>query len=198
MEAADKIETLPMENEPLPAKPPNNLYNVGDAVVKPSLGVCKIKAICKMEMDGKEKQFYVLQSGDVKVMVPFAQAHAGGLRPILNHEDIERLESFLHDPIRIPKDGRENLEMYEIDFSTAIEYVKQRNPQRNADNLKLLFYKSKIIELDNREQQVFRETMKVLSDEIAHFEHATRQKISNRLKSIINEGRRARKDNLLQ
>ena len=61
-------------------------FQVEQNVVKPNLGICKIIAVRGCRWKAKEQQFYVLQSGDVKVMVPFAHAHMGGLRLPLDEQ----------------------------------------------------------------------------------------------------------------
>ncbi|MEW6236038.1 MAG: CarD family transcriptional regulator [Candidatus Omnitrophota bacterium] len=169
-------------------------FSIGDHVVKPGLGICKIKAIRKMQVEGKEQQFYVLQSGDVNVMVPFAHAHGGGLRPLLDEEGMNKVLAFLSEPILIPENEDETSDRYAIEVYAAKDEIKHRNPDTAAQLLKTLFYRSKIVELDKSETAVFQEAMIVLAEEYAHLHHTTRQKAMHQLRSSLKEGRKARRD----
>lgn len=168
-------------------------FQVGDTVIKPGLGICKIKAIRKMQVEGKDQAFYVLQTGDVKVMVPFAYAHAGGLRSLLNEEGIENLFHYLSEPILVPEDERESPHHYPLNIEEAKEQVKQRDPITLAALIKTLFYKTKIVDLPKVETEIFQNSMQALSDEIAHIEHTTRQKAAHRIRSTLTESRKSRK-----
>lgn len=172
-------------------------FQVGDTVVKPGLGICKIKAVRKMQIDGKDTQFYVLQSGEVKVMVPFDHAHAGGLRPILDEAGIEHLFTSLREPIRIPNDEHESPEHYQVSIQRVKDELKQRDPASVATILKTLFYKSKICDLPKAETELLQTAMQTLSEEVAVVEHTTRQKSSHRIRSVLTEGRKSRKESLL-
>ncbi len=172
-------------------------YTVGDTVIKPGLGICKIKAIRKMQVEGKEQTFYVLQSGDVKVMVPFSYAHAGGLRPLLDEEGIQKLFEYLREPIFVPEDERESPDHYPLNVEQAKEQVKQRDPLALASLVKTLFYKTKIIDLPKAETDIYQGSMQALSDEIAHIEHTTRQKAAHRIRSTLTESRKSRKESHL-
>lgn len=169
------------------------MYEVGAVVVKPGLGICRIKAIRKMTVEGREQKLYVLQSGDVKVMVPLDQAHAGGLRPVLRREEIAELEDGFRSPLPMPREDRDDPEYYAIEWAEAEHGVKRRDIARCAEVLKRLFYKSKLVKLDNREENLFEDAMKCVADEVAHHEHGGRQKAAARILEILAEGRRARR-----
>jgi len=170
-------------------------FNVGETVVKPGLGICKIKAVRKMQVEGKDQTFYVLQSGDVKVMVPFSYAHAGGLRQLLDEEGTEKIFELLSKPIKIPKDERESPEHYPLKLEDAKEQVKHRDPEVLAELIKTLYYKVKIVDIPKAENEIYQGSMQALSDEIAHIEHTTRQKVTNRIKAALDEARKLRKEN---
>ncbi|RJP26610.1 MAG: hypothetical protein C4527_14815 [Candidatus Omnitrophota bacterium] len=173
-------------------------FNIGDTVMKSGLGICKIKAIRKMEVEGVEQQFYVLQSGDVKVMVPFSFAHAGGLRFLLDEDAIEKILEFFHTPIRLPEEGAETTDLYGIQVDQAKEDIKQRRTDAIVEIVKTLFYKDKIVELAKAEAEIYQNALAAIAEEIAHIQHSSRQKIINRIKSALTEGRRTRRDHHVQ
>lgn len=168
-------------------------FNVGDSVVKPGLGICKIKAVRKMQVEGSNQSFYVLQSGDVKVMVPFSFAHSGGLRALVDGGTIEKIFQYFIEPIRVPDNEFESSDQYSIEIEKAKATLKNRDPQALAELIKPLFYKKKMVELDKAETDIFQNASQHLADEIAHVEHTTRQKIAVRIRTTLTEGRKSRK-----
>lgn len=168
-------------------------FNIGDTVIKPGLGICKIKAIKKMQVEGKEQQFYVLQSGDVKVLVPFSYAHSGGLRSILDEEGIEKVMEFLRLPIPLPEDESDSLETYMVNIEQSKEEIKQRDPLTVSMISKKLFYKSKIADLPKAEAELLQNSLTAVSEEIAQVQHTTRQKVLFKIRSLLSEGRKSRK-----
>ncbi len=173
-------------------------FKIGNDVVKPGLGICKIKAIRKMQIEGKEQSFYVLHSGEVSVMVPFSHAHAGGLRPLLDEDGMEKIIALLREPIRIPEDEYESLDHYKVNIPQAKDEIKHRNPETVATLLKTLFYKSKLIELDKSESDLLQDALIVLAEEYAHLNHTTRQKAMLHLRATLKEGRQSRKQQSLK
>lgn len=173
-------------------------YQVGDTVVKPGLGICKIKAIRKMPVEGVDQSFYVLQSGDVKVMVPFHQAHAGGLRPLLDAEGVQRILAGMREPIRLDGDEGEKPETFSLEIEKTKEELKHRDPEVMAAIVKTLFYKSKLFDLAKAESEIYQTAIQALADEIAHVEHTTRLKAVNLIKNHLTEGRKARKESMKQ
>ncbi len=171
------------------------MFKVGDVVVKSGMGICRIKALQSLTVEGTEKNLYVLQAGEVKVMIPCDKAHAGALRPILTPEKIEELESFLRAAFPLPGEyEKEDPEQYSVDPGAAFDTVKHREPQGTCDIIHKLFYKSKLVKLTDTEEKIYKEAMKVLCEEIAHVQHTTRQKVNAQLKKVLTEGRQSRKD----
>ncbi len=169
-------------------------FQVEQNVVKPNLGICKIIAVRRMQVEGKEQQFYVLQSGDVKVMVPFAHAHTGGLRLPLDEQGIEKLFDYLQEPIPAPDPQTDIDDMYPVDVDQAKDEIKQRDPDVISKWIKTLFYKEKTVELSKGEADIYKNALALLAEEIAHVNHISRLKASNRIKSILKTGRSAEQD----
>ncbi|HOJ59546.1 MAG TPA: CarD family transcriptional regulator [bacterium] len=173
-------------------------YQVGDTVVKPGLGICKIKAIRKMQVEGIDQSFYVLQSGEVKVMVPFDHAHAGGLRPLLDAEGVKQILQRLREPLPRGEGENEKAGNYSLEIEKTKEELKHRDPAVMAGIVKTLFYKSKLFDLAKAEAEIYQTALQALADEIAHVEHTTRLKAANQIKNTLTEARKAQKESLKQ
>ncbi|MFH1737503.1 MAG: CarD family transcriptional regulator [bacterium] len=168
-------------------------FQVGDTVVKPGLGLCKIKGLQKMEIDGSECELYVLQAGDVKVMVPLSAAHSGGLRAPMDSEQAEQVLGIVAEPIYLEEDEDELSGTYDIDVDDAREHLKRREPLALAKIVRSLFNKGKMVELSKHESEIYSQCMNMLGDELAHLEHTTRMKMTHRMRSLLNEARKQRK-----
>ncbi len=168
-------------------------FQTGDTVVKPGLGLCKIKGLQKMEIGGSECEVYVLQSGDVKVMVPVEAAHSGGLRHPIDQEEAEKVLQVLQEPMYLEEDQDEVPEIYEIDVDDARERIKRREPLALAGIARSLFNRGKIVELSKQESEIYSQCMNILGDELAHLEHTTRMKMTHRMRTLLGEARKQRK-----
>lgn len=171
-------------------------FRVGSYVVKPGLGICRIKAIRKQEVSGETLEFYVLTSGEVDIMVPFSVAHSGGLRIPLTEEEIERIFKLLEEPVVfLEEDQIENLDLYEIDIDKAKEDVKHRNIDEMLQIVRCFFNQQKLLgQLPKEELDLFNDARKTLADEIAHVQHTTRQRIMTQVTRMLTEARKRRKE----
>ncbi len=169
-------------------------FHVGDSVVKPGLGICKIKAIRKLEVDGKQQSFYALQSGEANVMIPFEKAHKGAIRMPISKEEMEKIYEYFHEPIVVPKDEYEEPEMYPVDPDESHKSIKEWEPHGLAKILKHTFYKEKMGQITNEEKDLFKQAMALLSEEFAHLDRTIRPRAMHKIKNALKEGRTKRKE----
>ena len=75
------------------------LFHIGDKVVYPNHGVGVIEQISSRTIGATVEKFYLLKikSSSLKVMVPFHNADAVGLRPVVRQNDINKIIDFLTD-----------------------------------------------------------------------------------------------------
>jgi CarD family transcriptional regulator len=74
-------------------------FHIGDKVVYPNHGVGIIEQISSRTMGETVEQFYLLkiQSSSLKVMVPFHNVGAVGLRRVVKNGEIQKIVDFLQD-----------------------------------------------------------------------------------------------------
>jgi hypothetical protein len=86
------------------------VFQVGDTVIKPSIGICRIKAIRRLQIEDRSEAYYVIQSGEVDVLVPKKLADSGALRSPMNEESLKRIYEALEAPYKAyPVDPGEDL-----------------------------------------------------------------------------------------
>ncbi len=171
-------------------------FRVGSYVIKPGLGLCRIKAIRKQEVSGETMEFYVLSSGDVDIMVPFSVAHSGGLREPLNEERVEEIfEKLGEPPVFLEEDQIEDIDLYEFDVFESQEVIKSRDLEGIIDIVRKAFNRQKLLgQLPKDEGDVFTSARKFLADEMAHALHTTRQRVMTRVTKTLGEARKRRKE----
>jgi RNA polymerase-interacting CarD/CdnL/TRCF family regulator len=106
------------------------VFQVGDTVIKPSIGICRIKAIRRLQIEDRSEAYYVIQAGDVDVLVPKKLADSGALRPPMNEESLKKIYEALEAPYRTyPVDPGEDLpEAYRFAPADVKAKLKKRDP----------------------------------------------------------------------
>ena len=171
-------------------------FRVGMYVVKPGLGLCRIKAIKKEEVSGQTLEFYVLTSGEVDIMVPVSVAHSGGLREPLTEEKVTEIFETLNEPfVFLEEDQLEDIDLYEFDIEASKKVIKERSIDGVVELVRRGFNRLKLLgQLPKNENDILVESRKVLADEVAHCQHTTRQRIMTQITRTLTEARKRRKE----
>lgn len=74
------------------------MFNVGDNIVYPMHGAGVIHSIEKKNILNEEQEYYIIaMPGEVKVMVPTANAEQIGVRSIINKDEVEKVFNVLEE-----------------------------------------------------------------------------------------------------
>ncbi len=172
------------------------MFHVGDVVVKPSVGVCKINGIRRLEIDSRAEDFYVILSGDVEVLVPRKQADRGALRPPMDEQALREVLAALETPFRpiTLEQGDELPEMYQYSAMELKDTLKRRIPMELTELIRILFNKEQDHVLDKKESECLSQAMNMLVEEIAYLEKTTKGRAKVQLNKLLaasrKEGRR--------
>jgi len=114
------------------------LFNVGDKIVYPMHGAGVIDSIEEKEILGEKKQYYILKMpGEVKVMVPTANAENMGVRNIIDKNGAKKVLSILE------KDETEMPENWNKRYRDNLEKIKTGDVYEVADVVRNLTFKQK-------------------------------------------------------
>lgn len=164
-------------------------FQVGDMVIRPALGLCKITGITRMQLDDKTVEMYELKSGEGAIVrVPRSQAEAGGFRYPVDEAGIDAVLAILATPAK-----QDEVLGYALDVRAALEHVRNRDVIELARLLRILFNKEKDVELDKRENEILTAAMNCLSEEIAHHRRTIKGKITAELKKTLATARKERR-----
>lgn len=169
------------------------MFHVGDTVIKPSIGICKIKAIRRLEIEDRTEDYYVIQSGDVDVMVPRKLADHGALRTPMSEESLKAIYQELESPFRpvnVHPSALEIPEVYRIQVMECKEILKKRNPHDLVGIIRTLYNKQNDYNLEKKEDELLNTALNMLVEEIAYLEKTTKGRIKTQINKLLAAGRK--------
>ena len=167
-------------------------FQIGDMVIKPALGLCKITGVRKMQVDGRDEEFFIVYCGDVKVMIPRGRAEKGELRRPITEDEIGSLYSMFEEPVFFDDDDPDN--PYHLDRVKMNEAMSTWNPIELATWIRALFNHEKDMPMTKQEADYWTKMMRMMTEELSHIEHTTRGKITVKIKGLLQAARKRRKE----
>jgi len=168
------------------------VFQVGDTVIKPSIGICRIKAIRRLQIEDRSEAYYVIQSGEVDVLVPKKLADSGALRPPMNEESLKKIYEALEAPYRAyPVDPGEDLpEAYRFAPADVKAKLKKREPAELVEIVRNLYNKEHDYVLDKKETEAYAAALNMLVEEVTFLEKSTKGRIKTKITKMLSAGRK--------
>ena len=168
------------------------MFHIGDVVVKPSVGICKIHGIRRMEIETRVEDFYVIHSGEVEVLVPRKQADRGALRRPMSEKELEEVYAALEVPFRpfTIDQGDKLPDLYKCPATELKEILKRRAPLELVEIIRILHNKEQDHVLDKKEINCLTAAMSMLVEEIAYLEKTTKGRAKIRMNKLLGAGRK--------
>lgn len=182
---------------------------IGDIVVEPTLGICRVEGIRSLAVDGRTEDYFVLQArpstGAVpqpshvlaaqkatSVMVSRSQLGKRGIRRPMSPEEVKKMLALFRDPVvAVRKDAREDYLEYQ-------EILKSGDPGRVCKLLRKLHILDQTDELKGKEKEVMELARKFLVDEFSHATGSSKAKaaadIQEGLKTMIKKKQKKERD----
>ncbi|MBR1404015.1 MAG: CarD family transcriptional regulator [Treponema sp.] len=138
-------------------------FVIDQRVVYPSQGVGQVKEIFEKEINGTVTKYYkiYLEVSDMVVMIPVANAHLLGIRPIVSAEDAQKALETLGDEIEpVTSD-------WKLRYQMNLDLLKKGSIFDIVSIVRTLYHRSKVKELPIQERKLYDNAKKLLEDEIA-------------------------------
>ena len=146
-------------------------FHVGDTVVEPTIGICKVEGIRRQVVDGTEEDFYVFQSDSARVMVPRSQVDRRGIRKPMTEEEIKKIYNMLKMPVSpVRGDARQMYLNYR-------DIIKSGDPTKICKLIRDLYVLDEMDELKGKEKEILEQAMTFLLDEIVFVTSDSKTKI---------------------
>lgn len=150
-------------------------FRMGDTVVEPTLGICKVQGIRQMSVDGQLEDFFILEGAQARVLVPRSQLVRRGVRSPLTKEEVKKIHISLRVPVN-PSRGNAREEYLEYQ-----ESLKSGDPVRISKLLRKLFLLDQTSDLKGKEKELMELARKFLVDEITFIGGESKTKITNEI-----------------
>ncbi len=147
-------------------------FRIGDTVVEPTLGICRVQGIRNMTVDDINEDYYVFQSAQASVMVPSSQLIKRGIRKPMSKEDIRKMTNTLRSPVT-PVRGDARTQYLEYQAT-----LKSGDPTRISKLLRNLFILDQNDELKGKEKELMEKARTFLVEEITFIQGTPKTQIS--------------------
>ncbi|MCI9366016.1 MAG: CarD family transcriptional regulator [Clostridia bacterium] len=138
------------------------MFNIGDYIVYPMHGAGTIDAIEEKDILGQKQAYYIIKMpGEVKVMIPTAQAEKVGIRSVIGKEQAEKVFEVLGE------DETQTEMNWNKRYRENMDKMKTGDIYEVADVVRNLSFKQKEKGLSTGEKKMLTNARQILVSELA-------------------------------
>lgn len=167
-----------------------NTIKIGDTVIEPTIGICKVTGIRQMVVDNQQEDYFIFEGPNAQVMVPRSQIKKRGIRKPMDADAIKKVNTALKTPVN-PTRGDARTQYLEYQ-----EILKSGDPTRISKLLRQLFILEQTDDLKGKERELMEKARQFLIEEITFIQGDSKTKVGNdineHLKSMYKK--KAKKD----
>jgi CarD family transcriptional regulator len=156
-------------------------FKIGETVVEPTLGICTIEGVKRQVVDEKERDFFVFQSGNARVLVPRDLIEKRGIRHPMTKDEVRKIINLLKVPV---SPSREDAKMQYMAYR---ETMKSGDPVRITKLLRDLYTLEQSDELKGKEREIMEQAKKFLVDEITFIRGASKTSVSEQINDSLRQ-----------
>ncbi len=156
------------------------MFNVGDYIVYPMHGAGTIDAIEEKDILGERQAYYIIKMpGEVKVMIPTAQADKVGIRNIIDKTEANKVFDILsEDETQIDMNWNKR-------YRENMDKMKTGDIYEVADVVRNLSFKQKEKGLSTGEKKMLTNAKQILVSELALVESSTQELVEEQIDQRI-------------
>ena len=156
------------------------MFNVGDYIVYPMHGAGTIDAIEEKDILGEKQAYYIIKMpGEVKVMIPTAQADKVGIRNIIDKTEASKVFDILsEDETQIDMNWNKR-------YRENMDKMKTGDIYEVADVVRNLSFKQKEKGLSTGEKKMLTNAKQILVSELALAESSTQEVVEEQIDQKI-------------
>ena len=158
------------------------MFNVGDYIVYPMHGAGTIDAIEEKDILGQKQAYYIIKMpGEVKVMIPIAQAEKVGIRSVIGKEQAEKVFSVLSE------DETQTEMNWNKRYRENMDKMKTGDIYEVADVVRNLSFKQKEKGLSTGEKKMLTNAKQILVSELALAEQSSQETVEGLVEDKISK-----------
>lgn len=156
------------------------MFNVGDYIVYPMHGAGTIDAIEEKDILGQKQAYYIIKMpGEVKVMIPTAQAEKVGIRSVIGKEQAEKVFEVLGE------DETQTELNWNKRYRENMDKMKTGDIYEVADVVRNLSFKQKEKGLSTGEKKMLTNAKQILVSELALARESSQEIVENLIENKI-------------
>lgn len=158
------------------------MFNVGDYIVYPMHGAGTIDAIEEKDILGQKQAYYIIKMpGEVKVMIPTAQAEKVGIRGVIGKEQAEKVFEVLSE------DETQTEMNWNKRYRENMDKIKTGDIYEVADVVRNLSFKQKEKGLSTGEKKMLINAKQILVSELALAEQSSQETVEGLIEEKISK-----------
>ncbi len=156
------------------------MFNIGDNIVYPMHGAGVIDSIEKKNILNEEQEYYVIaMPGEVKVMVPTANAAQIGVRSVISKNDVEKVFNILED------NETEMSNNWNKRYRDNMDKMKSGDIYEIADVVRNLSLKQKEKGLSTGEKKMLNNARQILVSELVLADNKSQEEVEKLIDNKI-------------
>jgi CarD family transcriptional regulator len=166
------------------------MFAVGEVVVYPGHGVCKIEKIVERLMSGVNKRFFLLRAlgAEMCILIPEDKIEHAGLRHVVDVQTAERILAILKEPDVVKVENNHNKQSWNRRFREYMERIKTGNTVQIAEVLRTLSSVGLTKCLSFGEKRILNTSKALLAQEIAVAKRCSTDRALNEIEAALNGG----------
>lgn len=157
-------------------------FKIGDIVVEPSIGICKVEGIRRMTVDGQTTEYYVFHGqNQAVVLVPRGQIVKRGVRPPMTKEESKKVITGL----KVPTSPNRN--DARMQYPAYREILNSGDPARISKLVRDLYSLSLSGELKGKEKDILEQAINFIVDEITFVREDTKNKTRDEVNEALKQ-----------
>jgi RNA polymerase-interacting CarD/CdnL/TRCF family regulator len=154
-------------------------FKVGETVVEPTVGICQLEGIRRMEVDGKEENYYIFKASNSRVLVPRSQIDKRGIRRPMTKDDVKKIFTFLKIPVSPTRNDAR------LQYMSYRNVMKSGEPQKITKLLRDLYTLDQADELKGKEREIMDQARRFLCDEISYVRQISKTTVMERINESL-------------
>lgn len=164
------------------------MFAVGEVVVYPGHGVCKIEKIVERKVSGVNKRFFLLRAlgAEMCILIPEDKIDHAGLRNVVDVQTADRILSILKEPDVVKVENGHNKQSWNRRFREYMDRIKTGNTVQIAQVLRTLSSVGLTKCLSFGEKRILNTSKALLAQEIAVAKRCSTDRALNEIEAALN------------
>ena len=156
-------------------------FEKGETVVEPTIGICSVIGMKRMQVDGKPMTMYIFQAQNAQVLVPEEQVEKRGIRRPMTRDEVKRVLAALKQPA---SPNRSDARLQYVNYR---EIMKSGDPHKITRLLRDLYILDQNDDLKGKEKEIMDQAKKFLCDEISFVREASKTQVMETVNEALRQ-----------